>query len=165
MSRLTILALRLVIAGGLLGSLFVQTVMVPLLAIDMRGADPEVLDLRTPLIVIVVLGIVTVQVVMVCVWRLLTMVRRGTVFSHAAFRYVDVVIGAVAVASLLLFGLGVLLAPGEAVAPGVVLLIGGAAVLVAGIALVVLVMRTLLAQAVARDAEASSLQAELDEVI
>lgn len=165
MSRLTILALRLVIAGGLLGSLFVQTVMVPLLAIDMRGADPEVLDLRTPLIVIVVLGIMTVQVVMVCVWRLLTMVRRGTVFSHAAFRYVDVVIGAVTVASLLLFGLGVLLAPGEAVAPGVVLLVGGAAVLVAGIALVVLVMRTLLAQAVARDAEASSLQAELDEVI
>ena len=165
MSRLTILALRLVIAGGLLGSLFVQTVMVPLLAIDMRGADPEVLALRAPLIVIVVLGIVTVQVVMVCVWRLLTMVRRGTVFSHAAFRYVDVVIGAVAVASLLLFGLGVLLAPGEAVAPGVVLLIGGAAVLVAGIGLVVLVMRTLLAQAVARDAEASSLQAELDEVI
>jgi hypothetical protein len=48
MSRLTILALRLVIAGGLVGSLFVQTVMVPLLAIDMRGADPEVLDLRTP---------------------------------------------------------------------------------------------------------------------
>ncbi len=165
MSRLTILALRLVIAGGLVGSLFVQTVMVPLLAIDMRGADPEVLDLRTPLIVIVVLGIVTVQVVMVCVWRLLTMVRRGTVFSHAAFRYVDVVIGAVTVASLLLFGLGVLLAPGEAVAPGVVLLIGGAGGLVAGIALVVLVMRTLLAQAVARDAEASSLQAELDEVI
>ena len=165
MSRLTILALRLVIAGGLVGSLFVQTVMVPLLAIDMRGADPEVLALRTPLVVLIVLGIVTVQVVMVCVWRLLTMVRRGTVFSHGAFRYVDVVIGAVAVASLLLFGLGVLLAPGEAVAPGVVLLVGGAAVLVAGIALVVLVMRTLLAQAVARDAEASSLQAELDEVI
>ena len=165
MSRLTILALRLVIAGGLVGSLFVQTVMVPLLAIDMRGADPEVLALRTPLIVSTLLGIVTVQVVMVCVWRLLTMVRRGTVFSHGAFRYVDVVIGAVAVASLLLFGLGVLLAPGESVAPGVVLLIGGAAALVAGIALVVLVMRTLLAQAVARDAEAKHLRAELDEVI
>jgi hypothetical protein len=45
-----------------------------------------------------------------------------------------------------------------------VLLIGGAAVVVAGIALVVLVMRMLLAQAVARDAEAHHLQAELDEV-
>ena len=78
------------------------------------------------------------------------MVRRGTVFSHAAFRYVDVVFGAAAAASLLTFALGVTLAPGEAVAPGVVLLIGGAGVLVAGVALVVLVLRMLLAQAVAR---------------
>ena len=37
--------------------------------------------------------------------------------------------------------------------------------IVAGIALIVLVMRMLLAQAVARDAEANHLQAELDEVI
>jgi hypothetical protein len=47
----------------------------------------------------------------------------------------------------------------------VVLLIGGAGVLVAGIALVVVVMRMLLAQAVARDGEAHRLQSELDEVI
>jgi hypothetical protein len=46
-----------------------------------------------------------------------------------------------------------------------VLLIGGAGLLVAGVALIVLVLRMLLAQAVARDAEASHLQAELDEVI
>lgn len=102
---------------------------------------------------------------MVCVWRLLTMVRRGTVFSHAAFRYVDIVTGAIASASLLMFCLGVVLAPGEAVAPGVVLLIGGATMVIAGIALVVLVMRTLLAQAVARDAEANHLRCELDVVI
>jgi hypothetical protein len=138
----------------------VQAVMVPLLAIDL-----EDVDVRVPVVVIVVLGIVTVQVTMVCVWRLLTMVRRGTVFSHAAFRYVDVVFGAVVAASLLTFGLGVTLAPGEDVAPGVVLLIGGVAVLVAGIALIVLVLRMLLAQAVALDAEAHHLQAELDEVI
>ena len=106
--------------------------------------------------VIVVLGIVTMQVTAVCVWRLLTMVRRGTVFSHAAFRYVDVIFGAVAAASVLAFALGVVLAPGRAVAPGVVLLICGARVLVAGVALVVLVLRMLLAQAVARDAEAQA---------
>ena len=86
-------------------------------------------------------------------------------FSHAAFRYVDVVTGALAAASVLTFGLGVVLAPGEAVAPGVVILIGGAAVLIAGMALIVLVLRMLLAQAVARDAEAHDLRAELDEVI
>ena len=165
MGTLTILALRIVLALVLAGSVFVQVVMVPLLAIDLDELNPDHAYLRTPLLVFAVLGVVTIQVVLVCVWRLLTMVRRGTVFSDAAFRYVDVVIGAIAAASLITFGLGVVLAPGEAVAPGVVLLIGGAAVLVAGIALIVLVMRMLLAQAVARDAEAHHLQAELDEVI
>ena len=66
------------------------------------------------------------QVTAVCVWRLLPMVRRGTVFSHAAFRYVDIVVGAIAAASALTFGLAVTLAPGEAVPPGMVLLICGA---------------------------------------
>ena len=166
MGNLALLALRIVLAVALAGSVFVQAVMVPLLAIDLsEDFSSDVADVRIPIIVIVLLGIVTIQVTMVCVWRLLTMVRRGTVFSHAAFRYVDVVIGAIAVASLLMFGLGVVLAPGEAVAPGVVLLIGGAAVLIAGVALVVVVLRMLLAQAVARDTEAHHLQAELDEVI
>jgi Protein of unknown function (DUF2975) len=162
MGNLTVFALRIVLAMGLAGSLFVQAVMVPLLAIDLDEAPAGV---RVPVVVIVLLGIVTTQVTMICVWRLLTMVRRGTVFSHAAFRYVDVVIGAVAAASLLAFALGVTLAPGEDVAPGVVLLIGGAGVMIAGVALVVLVLRLLLAQAVALDAEAHHLQAELDEVI
>jgi hypothetical protein len=165
MGNLTILVLRVVLSAVLAGSLFVQAVMVPLLAADLDGLDPDHAHLRAPLLVIAVLGVVTIQVVLVCVWRLVTMVRRGTVFSHAAFRYVDVVIGAIAAASLLTFGLGVTLAPGEAVAPGIVLLIGGAGLLAAGTALIVLVLRMMLAQAVTRDAEAHHLQAELDEVI
>ncbi|RYU09958.1 DUF2975 domain-containing protein [Nocardioides iriomotensis] len=165
MGTLTVTALRVVLALVLAGTLFVQTVMVPLLWRDMDGADADVLAIRVPFVVILVLGIVTVQVCAVCVWRLLTMVRRGTVFSPGSFRYVDVIIGAITAAALLAFALGVVLAPGEAVAPGVVLLVGGVGLTILGIALIVLVLRTLLAQAVARDAEASSLQAELDEVI
>jgi hypothetical protein len=166
MGKLTVLALRIVLAMVLAGSLFVQAVMVPLLATDLQeDFSSDVADVRAPIIVITVLGFVIIQVTAVCAWRLLTMVRRGTVFSRAAFRYVDVIIGAAAAGSLLTLALGVTLAPGEAVPPGMVLLIGGAAVVVAGIALVVLVMRMLLAQAVARDAEAHHLQAELDEVI
>ncbi len=68
-------------------------------------------------------------------------------------------------AALLVFALGVVLAPGEAVPPGMVLLIGGAGVGVLGVALIALVLRMLLAQAVARDVEAAHMQAELDEVI
>jgi hypothetical protein len=93
------------------------------------------------------------------------MVRRGTLFSHAAFRYVDVMIGAAAAAALLTFALAVVLAPGEAVPPGMVLLVCGGAVVAAGIGLIVLVLRTLLAQAISREAEAHELRAELEEVI
>lgn len=165
MGKLTILALRIVLAVVLAGTLFVQAVMVPLLASDLSEAGPAAEAVRLPVSVIVVLGLIAVQVVLVCVWCLLTMARRGTVFSTAAFRYVDVVIAAVSAAALLLFGLGAVLAPGEGVAPGVVLLIGGAGVAVAGVALIVLVLRALLAQAVAIDAEASHLRTELNEVI
>lgn len=157
-----VLALRIVLVIALAGSLFVQAVMLPLLWIDLDEAPAAV---RVPVVVIVFLGIVALQVIAVCVWRLLTLVRRGTVFSHASFRYVDIVIGAVVAGALLTFGLAVTLAPREAVAPGVVGLLCGLALVVGGVALLVYVLRTLLAQAVARDAEAQHLQAELDEVI
>ncbi|MFJ5809779.1 DUF2975 domain-containing protein [Streptomyces sp. NPDC093093] len=165
MGRLTVLALRAVLVMLAAGTVFVQAVMVPLFATDLEDLDAQHAHLRAPLLAVTVLGVVAVQVVLVCVWRLVTMVKRGTVFSHAAFRYVDVVIGAVVAAALLVFTLGVVLAPGEAVPPGMVLLIGGAGVGVLGVALIVLVLRMLLAQAVARDVEAAHMQAELDEVI
>lgn len=171
MGKLTVLALRAVLMVLAAGSVFVQAVMVPLLAIDLEELDAVLAYLRTPFLVITVLGIVTVQVVLVCVWRLVTMVRRGTVFSHAAFRYVHVVIGAIVAAALLMFALAVLLASanhvvlGDVVAPGMVLLMCGAVVAVLGVALIVLVLRMLLAQAVARDVEAAQMQAELEEVI
>lgn len=172
MKNLTVLALRIVLAIVLAGSLFVQVVLVPLIADDL--ADGGLAVVRVPLVIIVILGIVTIQVSVICLWRLMTMVRQGTVFSHAAFRYVDVIFGAACAASVLTLAFAVTLAipnrinePGVAdvVAPGIVLLICGLAVIVAGVALLVLVLRMLLAQAVARDAEAQQLQSELDEVI
>ncbi|MFD0853915.1 DUF2975 domain-containing protein [Actinomadura adrarensis] len=169
MGKLAVLALRIVIAVALAGALFVQSVIAVVMARDIDEAQRP--DVVVPLVVIVLLGIMSMQVTGVCIWRLLTMVRRGTVFSHAAFRYVDIVIGAIAAGSLLLFGIAVVAAygnrttPGDEVAPGVVGLICGASLVVAGVALIVLVLRTLLAQAVARDAEARHLRSELDEVI
>ena len=163
MGKLAVLALRLVIGVVLAGSLFVQVWMVPLLSTDLEQAGaPEAA--RIAFLVIVVLGILCVQVVAICVWRLLTMVRRGTVFSNGAFKFVDIIFWAVSAAAVLVFSIAVLLAPGD-VAPGVVLLICGAALMVGGVALVIRVLRTLLAQAVARDVEAAGLRAELDEVI
>jgi hypothetical protein len=164
MGNVTVIALRVVLAGLLGGSLYVHLVIIPLLADDLRTLSPEYAYLRLPLLAISFVGMVTIQISLACVWQLLTMVRRGTVFSHAAFRYVDIIIGAMATGSLLTFAFAALLAPTE-IAPGIVLLVCGASLLVSGVALIVLVLRMLLAKAVDRDAEAHHLQAELDEVI
>ena len=160
---MTVRALRAVLVVVLAGTVFVQASMVWVLA---SGTDPEDGSLPlTPLRVITILGMVSVQVALVCVWRLVTMVRRGTVFSDAAFRYVDVVIGAIVAAALVWFAVTVLNAPGQRADPGVTVIMGGVGVAILGVALIVLVLRMLLAQAVARDVEAAQMQAELDEVI
>jgi hypothetical protein len=164
-STVLIGVLRVVLGLALVASVLVEVVVVPALYRDLGGAGRDVAAVRVPMVVIVVLGVLVAQVCAVCIWRLLTMVRRGTVFSAAALRWVDAIIAAIGVASLLCLALGTVLAPGEEAAPGVVLLLGFVGLLVAGVALVVWVQRTLLAQAVARDAEARGLQHELDGVV
>ena len=57
MGKLTMLALRTVLALVLAGSLFVQAVMVPLLWIDLDEAAPT--GAQCARVVIVVLGVVT----------------------------------------------------------------------------------------------------------
>ncbi|MFI0486562.1 DUF2975 domain-containing protein [Actinomadura sp. 9N215] len=163
MGKLAVRALRAVLAVVLTGTMFVQALMLWTLV---SGNDPEDGSLPlTPLRVTTILGLGTVQVTLVCIWRLVTMVRRGTVFSHAAFRYVDVIIGAIVAAALVWFTVTALNAPDQRDDPGVTVIMGGVGVAILGGALLVLVLRMLLAQAVARDVEAAQMQAELDEVI
>ncbi|MFD5069206.1 DUF2975 domain-containing protein [Streptomyces sp. NPDC087866] len=163
MGRLTVGTLRALLVVVFAGTLSVQAGMVWTL---ISGNDPEDGSVPlTPMRVLTILGMVTVQVVVVCVWRLVAMVRRGTVFSHAAFRYVDGVIGAITSASLVWFAVTGVNAPGQREDPGVTVIMAGVGVGILGVALIVLVLRTLLAQAVARDTEAAKMQAELDEVI
>jgi hypothetical protein len=163
MGKLAVRALRAVLVVVLAGTMLIQAGMVWALA---SGSDPE--DGSVPLTalrVITILGMLSVQVALVCVWRLVTMVRRGTVFSHAAFRYVDGVIGAIVAAALVWFAATIINAPGQRDDPGVTIIMAGIGVAILGVALIVYVLRMLLAQAVVRDVEAAQLQAELDEVI
>jgi Protein of unknown function (DUF2975) len=161
MGKLTVLALRAVLGLVLTGTVFVQAMMVLAMA---TKPDDGSLPL-TPLRVVTILGMAAAQLALVCVWRLVTMVRRGTVFSNAAFRYVDLVIGAIVAAALVWFSVTIINAPGQRADPGVSLIMGGIGVAILGVALIVLVLRMLLAQAVAREDEAAQLRAELDEVI
>ncbi len=163
MGKLTVRALRTVLAVVLTGTVLIQVLMVWTL---ISGNDPEDGSLPlTSLRLITILGVVTIQVALVCVWRLVTMVRRGTVFSDAAFRYVDIVIGAIVAAALVWFTVTAINAPDQRDDPGVTFIMGGIGLAILGVALIVLVLRMLLAQAVTRDVEASRLKAELNEVI
>ncbi|WP_243228823.1 DUF2975 domain-containing protein [Microbacterium sp. CIAB417] len=161
MGNVTIVVLKVVIAVALLGSLAVQALIVPALWLDLAG---EELWGRIAFVGIAVLGIVSMQVFAVCVWMLLTKVRRGSIFSASSFGWVNAIVGCFAAAAVLALALAVLLAPGS-VAPGLVGLICGASLVLGGIALLVVVMKALLRQAIAREDEAQALRNELGEVI
>ncbi|MET9842951.1 DUF2975 domain-containing protein, partial [Streptomyces virginiae] len=68
-------------------------------------------------------------------------------------------------AALLWFAVTAVNAPGQREDPGVTVIMGGIGLAILGVALIVLVLRMLLTQAVARDGEAAQMRAELDEVI
>ncbi|WP_405376080.1 MULTISPECIES: DUF2975 domain-containing protein [unclassified Microbacterium] len=154
MARTAIIVLRIVIALSLVGSLLTQTLIMWALWQDLVGVE---MGTRIAIVALGVLWIACLQTTAVCIWQLLTMVAAGSVFSDRAFRYVNIVIGAVLAAAALTAVLATMLVPGEA-APGVVGLIYGAALVTAGVALVIVVMRMLLRQA-------SDMRAELAEVV
>ncbi|WP_371030610.1 DUF2975 domain-containing protein [Pseudoclavibacter sp. JSM 162008] len=161
MGTVTIFVLKAVIAVSLLGSLAVQLLLLPLAWADLAGVPTPA---RVALVALAAIFVLTLQVSAVSIWRLLTMIRRGSVFSAGAFRYVDTIIGAITVASLTILTLAILLAPGLA-APGLIGLLCGAALVTAGGALLMVVMRMLLRLATRREAEAEALRGELGEVI
>jgi Protein of unknown function (DUF2975) len=161
MGQVTIGILRVIIALSLLGSVVVQVVIVPLLWMDLAEVPAVV---RVTAVSIVVIGVLAMQVFAVCVWRLLTLVRRGSVFSTAAFRFVDVIIGSIVTASAAVVGLSVLLREGHA-APGIVAIVFGFSIVLAGMALLVVIMKNLLRQAIDREDEAARLRSEMNEVI
>jgi hypothetical protein len=115
------------------------------------------------LLVVAELGVLCVQVVIVCTWQLLTLVRRDRIFSEASLRWVDGIVGAFVVGWLLLAGLsaylvGVIYFTPELRDPGVPILLFGAVLIGAVLVLLMLVLRTLLRQATA-------LRADMDVVI
>lgn len=161
MRNVTVGVLRAVIAFALIGSLIVQLMIVPAI---WRDLDDAATAPRVTFVTLIVLIVVCMQIFGVCVWQLLTKVRRGSVFSSTSFRYVDTIIGSISAAAASTFATAVLLAPGG-VAPGIVGLICGASLVLGGMALLVVVMKALLRQAIEREHEASALRSELNEMI
>jgi hypothetical protein len=165
MHRLLIAALRAGIAAAILLGLFGQIVVIPTTASDEVDRFPPYEPFAVPYVTVAIIGVACVQVVLGAVWMLLSMVERDAIFSRRAFRWVDTVIGATLVATLLAVGVTghLLLADIPSPDDGMELIGAlGAAVTCVGVgaafAMLVVVMRGLLGKA-------TQLRAEMAEVV
>jgi hypothetical protein len=95
--------LRAALVVLLLGSVFAQF-LVPLEASMVGTTYPEVGYLVVPYSVAAILFIVCIQVALLVVWRLLSLVDGGAIFTRRALRWVDVIIGCAVVATILSAG-------------------------------------------------------------
>jgi hypothetical protein len=153
MTKLASRLLRVALVVLLLGTVVAQ-VLVPVAASQVATTHPEVEYLVVPYSVAAILFIACGQVALLVVWRLLSLVDGGVIFTRRALRWVDVIIACGAVATVLSAGvlihmLGVV--PGGG-GPMVYYL---AACIAAGLAFVLLmvVMRGLLESAIPDRAE------------
>ena len=95
--------LRVALVILLLGSVFAQ-LLVPLQATMVGTTYPEVEYLVIPYSVAAILFIACVQVALLVVWRLLSLVDGGIIFTRRAMRWIDLIIGCAAVATVLSIG-------------------------------------------------------------
>ena len=144
MRTATIISLKTLIAVLLALLLVCQVWIVPVYAAQVAGMNPEADFLMIPGDVIAVIFLACMQVVLICVWRLLSLVRESSIFSEAAFAWVDVILGAVVLATVLILGSLVGLMVLGMVPPAAFILGVLGTIIGSGLALLVVVMRGLL---------------------
>ena len=151
-------ALKALIVVLLALLLSTQVFLIPGVALLTAERNPDLAYLAVPGIVGGIVLVVLIEIVLICVWRLLSLVREDRIFSQGSFRYVDVIMATMAASAVLIAGAVVVLAIGRAVNPSILLL--GVVGVVIGIALALLVgvMRGLLRKAL-------ELEQDLSEVV
>lgn len=143
MSPTLVALLRGILVLGGLAGLAVQVLVAGGLILG-EGTVP--LAARSILAVIIVLGLACLQFSLYCIWRLLGLVREGTVFSPAAIGWVDRIIRAIVGGAVAVLVAGYIVAEVDD-APGLILVATIVSLLIGGVALVVYVQRALLMQA------------------
>ncbi|MFD1149854.1 DUF2975 domain-containing protein [Saccharothrix hoggarensis] len=123
----------------------------------MARQDPEMAYLRWPATVVSVFWVLCVQVVIVCTWKLLTLVKKDRIFTEVSLKWVDGIVWAIGAGWVVLAG--VFLYVGfNANDPGLPLLLFLMSVGVAVLGLLMIVMRALLRQA-------TTLRSDMESVI
>ncbi len=158
MHQITIMLLKALIAVLLALLLLCQVVIVPIIAADMAERLPPFAYLQWPGVIASALFVLCLQAALACVWRLLTLAREGIIFNPRAFRYVDVILGSIITATIIVLGSLIIISNAQAGSPSITLL-GVLGVIVGSIlALLVVVLRGLLRKA-------AELESDLAEVV
>ncbi len=150
-------ALKALLVVMILIMLAGQIWVIPGVAAQTARQYPEFAYLQLPGTVIAITFLLCVQLALVCVWRLLSLVRASSIFSPDAFKWVDVILALVIAATLLILTSFITLTAVGISSPANVLCILGV-ILGSGFALLVVVLRGLLRKA-------SQLEQDLSEVV
>ncbi len=158
MNRTTIVVLQVLITVLIALLLFCQFFVIPVTVSALAKTYPEFAHLVVPGIIVGGVFALCAEVLLVCVWRLIILVRVDSIFSERAFVWVDVAIGAVALATVLVVTALVVLTTAGASPPSIALLCLIGAIVGAGLSLLLVVLRGLLRKA-------SQLEQDLAEVV
>lgn len=153
-----IVPLRILLVLAFAALVLLQTFSLPGQFAHMAQESPELAYLRWPLLAFSVVELLCVQVVIVCTWKLLTMVKDDRIFSERSLVWVDTIIAAIAAAWVLLLGVSIYFVVAIADDPGLPIML--MVILLAGavLGLLMVVLRALLRQA-------TTLRTDMDAVI
>lgn len=158
MTLRAVVVLRILLVLLFVGLLVGQTLSIPGQLAYMAQESPVFAPFRWPLLIVAVLGMFCGQIVIVCTWRLLSMVMADRIFSEDAFVWVNVILTALTIAWALLLATSLFLSLALFDDPGTPMLLFGMVLAGGTVVLLMYVMRALLRQA-------TTLRAEMDGVI
>jgi hypothetical protein len=158
-----VIPLRVLLVLVFVGLVVAQVMSLPGEFRQMAEENPGSGPIPWLLLTFAILEVLCFQVVIVCTWRLLTLVRSDRIFSEEAFAWVDAIVWAMAAAWVLLAGVaaylvGVIYFTPELRDPGTPILLTGMVLIGGVVVLTIVVLRALLRQA-------TVLRTDLEEVI
>lgn len=161
--RSVVVPLRVLLVLVFLGLVVAQFLSLPGEFRQQAEEHPEAGFLPWLLLTVAILEVVCFQIVIVCTWRLLTLVSADRIFSEKSFVWVDVIVWTMVAAWLLLAGIsaylvGIIYFTPELRDPGTPILLTGMVLIGGVVVLTIVVLRALLRQA-------TVLQSDLEEVI
>jgi hypothetical protein len=158
-----ILPLRIALVLAFAFALVMQALATPGELMEHLGKAPEYAHLHWAYFLVAELELLGFQVLIVCTWKLLTMIRKDRIFSDESSTWVNLIVrtvftGWVVFAVFSAYVVAVIYFTPEIRDPGIPMMLFGMLLVGAVVVMLIVVMRTLQRQA-------TSLRGDLDEVI